>query len=86
MLSRDDICDICNLEINLKELNQYSRRENIELQNIPESIEQKDLENFVLDLFKSIKLEVSSYDLVALHRLGKSSPRKSRNVSIKFLN
>ena len=63
--------------------NQYSRRENIELQNVPESVEQKDLESFVLDVFKSIDVEVSSYDLVAVHRIGKlSSQRKKRVCTI----
>ena len=38
-------------ELNLSDLNQYSRRENVELKNILESVEQKDLESFVLDLF-----------------------------------
>ena len=86
-LSGDDIYDnIYDLEINLNELNQYTRRENIELQNIPESVEQEDLENFVLDLFKSINLEVSSYDFVAMHWIGKYYPIKSRNVIVRFLN
>ena len=67
-------------------MNQCSRRENLELQNILESVELKDLENFVLDLFKSIKLEVSSYDLVAVHRLGKPSLRKSKNASKAYIS
>ena len=57
-----------------------------ELQNIPESVEQKDLESFLLDLFKSSNLVVSSCDLVAVQRLGKYSPIKSRNVIVRFLN
>ena len=67
-------------------MNQYSRRENIELQNIPESVVQDDLEKFVINLLKEIKLDISSYDLVAVHRLGKPSSRKSTNVIVRFLN
>ena len=70
----------------MNEMNQYSRRENIELQIIPESVVQDDLEKFVVNLFKEIKLDISSYDLVAVHRLGKPTSRKSRNVIVRFLN
>ena len=75
-----------DLENQLNELNQYSRRENIELQNITESVEYKDVETFVAKLFKSIKVEVSSYNLVAVHRLGKPSPHRNRSVIVRFLN
>ena len=79
----DTLCDIEN-EVN--EMNQYSRRENIELQNIPESVVQEDLEKFVINLYKEIKLDISSYDLVAVHQLGKPSSRKSRNAIVRYLN
>ena len=86
-LYSEDLYDtVCDLEYEVNEMNQYSRHENIELQNIPESVVQDDLEKFVVNLFKEIKLDISSYDLVAVHWLGKPSSRKSRNVIARFLN
>ena len=75
---------VYNLENQINELNQYSRRENIELQNVPESVEQKDFESFILVVFKSIDVDVSSYDLVAVHRIGKLSSHR-RNVIVRFV-
>ena len=87
LLCSDDIYDtVYNLENQLNELNQYSRCENIEFQNIPESVEQKDLVTFVIQLFKSITVEVSSYNLVAAHRLGKQSLHGNRSLIVRFLN
>ena len=74
------------LENEINDLNQYSRRENLELQNVPESVVQKDFENFVLDVFKPIDVDVCSYDLVAVHRIGKISSRRGRNVIVRFVN
>ena len=87
LYSGEDMYDtLCDLENEVNEMNQYSRCENIEMQNIPESVVQEDLEKFEINLFKEIKLEISSYDLVAVHRLGKPSSRKNRNVIVRFLN
>ena len=86
-LCSDDIYDtVYDLGNQLNESSQYYRRENIELQNIPESVEQKDLEIFIVKLFKSFVVKVSSYDLVAVHLLGKPPPRRNRNVIVRFLN
>ena len=60
-LCSDDLYDtVYDLENHVNDLNQYSRRENIELQHIPESVEQKDLEKFVLNLLKSINVDIAS--------------------------
>ena len=86
-LCSDDLYDtVYDLENHVNDLNQYSRRENIELQHIPESVEQKDLEKFVLNLLKSINIDIASYDLVAVHRLGQRSPQKTRTVIVRFVN
>ena len=61
----------------------YSRRNNIEICNVPESVE--NLENYVLKLLKSIGLDIRSYDLVAVHRMGRRT-HTSRNVIVRFLN
>ena len=56
------------------------------MKHIPESVEQKVLEMYVIELLKSIKVDISSCDLVAVHRLGKQSPRKTRVVIVRFVN
>ena len=55
----------------MNNLNQYTRRENVEIKNISESIVQRHLEVYVLKVFQSIGVKLESYDLVAVHRGGK---------------
>ena len=73
-------------EIELLNLSQYSRRQNIELSGVPENISQRHLENHVLEVLASIGIHLQSYDLVAVHRLGKFIKNKNRNVIIRFIN
>ena len=75
-----------NLEIEVVELNQYGRRECIEICNISENINQNKLETYVINFLKSLKVDVQSYDIVAVHRLGKYKHNKNRSVIVKFLN
>ena len=77
---------IYNIEVNIGKVDQYSRRNNIELCNIPENIPQKNLEIYVLKVLESIGVNLNSYDLVAVHRVGKYLNNKNRNVIIRFLN
>ena len=77
---------IYNTDVNLNNLDQYSRRVNVEIKNISESINQSNIENHVIEVFKSIGVKVQSYDLVAVHRLGKYIQRKNRNVIVRFIN
>ena len=60
---------IYHLEKNLNIINQYSRRANVEITGIPDSVPQAELENTVLGYFHRIGLKISSYDLVSCHRL-----------------
>ena len=64
----------------------YLRRNNVEFVNIPESIKQRDLENYIVKLLNKIKIKVQSYDIVAVHRLGKYVSGKTRNVIVRFVN
>ena len=82
-----DIHDVVyDLENQMNDLNQYSRRNNIEIQNIPENILQKDLEEYVIKVLHSIDITIDSYGMVAVHRLGKFRSDKNRNVIVRFLN
>ena len=73
-------------KIELAELNQYGRRENIEICGIPENIEVKKLEEHVISVLKSIGVTVSSFNVVAVHRIGKKTPSRPRNVIVRFVN
>ena len=74
-------------KIELTELNQYGRRENVEFCNIPESIGDKDLEEHILTICQSLGMKkISAYNIVAVHRIGKRLPSKPRNVIVRFVN
>ena len=54
--------------------------------NISENITQRSLEEYVLKVMKSLDVNIVSYDLVAVHRLGKFVVGKNRNVIVRFVN
>ena len=57
----DGLFDKCyQLDCQLTSLNQYSRRNNLEIQGIPERIKQCDLENHVIETFIKIGIKVES--------------------------
>ena len=59
---------------------QYSRRECLEVVGIPDSVQNNELEDKVLTIFKKIGSEVSPRDIEACHRLKKDNDR----VIVKF--
>ena len=52
-----------DMEIQYNNMNQYTRRSNIEINNISEKITQRDLEEHVLKVMKSLDINLVSYDL-----------------------
>ena len=78
--------DLYWMETDIMACNRYSRRENIELMNVDEKILQEDLEKYVLTLLKTIGVNVDSYKIVGVHRLGKKRRGMNRNVIVRFLN
>ena len=60
--------NIRHLEKGLYNHQQYTRRENIEIIGIPDSIHAT-LEKTVLDVLHKINIDISSYDIAACHRL-----------------
>ena len=77
---------IYNLEKNNIMNNQYSRRENIEIVNLPESLSIKQLEPKIIEIINDFGISLSSFDIVATHRIGKKYKNKPRNVIIRFIN
>ena len=84
----EEIDKIYELEKDLYATQQYSRRENIEISGIPADIENRDLENFVIHrVLRKIGLfQLEPYEIVACHRLGKSTQTRPANVIVRFMN
>ena len=83
----NDIYDnFYELEKYVSEIDQYSRRNNVEFRNIPENIGITNIEKHIIKVLGSIGVVVQSYDIVAVHCLGKSTVNKNRSVIVRFLN
>ena len=79
---------IINLEKNPAKGEQYSRRNNIELSGITNSICDKDLENTVNNICKKSEIDVDARDIEACHRLplSRNSRGQDKSVIVKFVN
>ena len=73
------------LEKNENLLEQYGRRNNLEITGIPDNVSHSDLENKVLDILNSIDVKVTSVDIEACHRIGKSMKNSKRTI-VRFVN
>ena len=73
------------LEIDQKSnhLDQYSRRNNIEIQGIPANVTNDELEGKVIYIFSCLNIEVKGPDIEDCHRLGYANPK---NKIIRFVN
>ena len=67
------------LEINGNHLEQYGKRNNLEITGIPDDVSDENLEEKVIQVLSEIQVNVSSSDVEACHRIGKSknSPKKA---------
>ena len=76
-----------SVERDIVNLQQYDRRNNVEIVGIPKEVSDKNLESKVLELFKFLKIEVSKDDIEACHRLRKKPGEKGPARSIvRFVN
>ena len=83
----DDMSDeIYYMQKDISRIDQYSRRANIEISGIPTTVQDKDLETKVLDIFDKIGVVVTSYDIVAVHRLKIQKGQKFPNIIVRFFN
>ena len=74
-----------SLEINQNKLEQYGRRNNIEVSGIPDSVKDNCLEEKIISVFTSVGIDVKSYDIEACHRIGKSR-NSSKKTIVRFSN
>ena len=70
----------------INKLDQYNRRNNIEIQGIPSSVSDDALEGEVIDIFKCLNISIQNTDIEGCHRLGKANPQNTivRLVNRKF--
>ena len=62
---------IIDFEIQNNNVDQYSRRNNIEISGIPKSVRDNQLEEKVVDILKAIDVNITSNEIEACRRLGK---------------
>ena len=73
---------IMKLEIESNQIDQYSRRNNVEISGVPEEVSNADLEGTVISIFNAIDVDINSNDIEACHRIG----AKKGNVIIRLVN
>ena len=76
---------VYNLECEVFKSQQYNRRNNIEINGIPDDVSDAGLENKVKEVLKQIDVDVESHEIEASHRLVKSS-NGAKTVIMKFVN
>ena len=77
--------ELYDQKVSLTSLDQYGRRENVEFVNVPESVTQEHLQKHIIEIMKSLRINVADKDIHAVHRIGKQSSRP-RNVIVRFVN
>ena len=79
-----------NLQVfKLDELDQYGRRENIRIQGVPESFDNKhDGESVVLNIANELNIKIKTDDIQRAHRLGRIGPNasKPRPVIVRIIS
>ena len=73
------------LESEQNSLEQYGRRNNIEITEIPDSVPNQNLEEKVVNIFNEISVNVSPKDIEACHRVGVSK-NSSKKTIVRFIN
>ena len=79
---------LSDIEIAENKLEQYTRRNNIEIQGIPSTVHDNLLEDKVIDIFSQLNITISKSDIEDCHKLGKANPKNTivRIVNRKFCN
>ena len=73
---------ITDLEIQNNNVNQYSRRNDVEISGIPQSVSDNQLEEKVVDILKAIDVNITTNEIEVCHRLG----NKKENVIVRVIN
>ena len=78
---------VVDLEKDLARIDQYGRRQNVEIAGIPNTVSDKALEKEVIKILHHIGMYwIDSYSIVACHRIGGKDRSGSKNVIVRFLH
>ena len=66
-------------------MEQYDRRNNIEITEIPGNIEDKNLEHSVIEIFKAVDIQTSDNDIKDCHRIGTSKDNSKKTI-VRLVN
>ena len=76
---------VLSLEISGNHLEQYGRRNNLEITGISDDVSDENLEGKVIEVLNEIQVDVSRSDIEACHRIGKSK-NSSKKIIVRFIN
>ena len=75
------------LETSVARLDQYGRRENIEISGIPNTVSNQQLEGEVINILQQIGLtHMDSYSIVGCHRISGKDRHGNKNTIVRFLH
>ena len=74
-----------SLEENSNSLEQYGRRNSLEMTGIPNDVQDQNLEEKVIEILDKINVNVSSQDIEVCHCIGKSK-NFSKTTIVRFVN
>ena len=78
--------ELHKLDVRLLECEQYSRRESVIISGIPNHVQQGELEDVTLGIFKELGINIHHSDISAIHRLGGNTTRYPTRVIVRFVN
>ena len=78
--------ELFDVERDVVNLQQYVRRNNIEFCGIPDKVKSIDLQQKVIDIAKSINVEIAPVDIEACHRLHKGKKDSTARTIVRFVN
>ena len=73
------------LETATNSVEQYDRRNNIEITGIPDDIEDKNLEHSVIEIFIAADIQIFHNDIEDCHRIGKSKSNSKKTI-VRLVN
>lgn len=78
---------IVQIEKDVIDLQQYIRRNNVEIHGIPDNVEQKDLEKKVIEVCSALNVHIKKQDIEACHRLeDKTKGNAPKKTIVRFVN
>ena len=78
-------CKLTIFETATNSVEQYDRRNNIDITGIPDNVEDKNLEHSVIEIFKAADIQISHNDVEDSHRIEKSKGNSKRTI-VRLVN